>query len=133
MSFTYLASPYSHPDAEVRAARFDRVVREAARLMQRGECVFCPIAHSHPIDLVLPKIEGHSFWMGQDLPILRHAGKMKVLMLDGWDKSVGIEQEIEFCRDAHIPIEYISDNEAMVTPFKEPPVSERNYQGDLSE
>ena len=132
MSFTYLASPYSHPDEAVRAARFDRVVREAAKLMQRGECVFCPIAHSHPIDLVLPKIEGHSFWMGQDIPILRHAQKMKVLMLEGWEKSVGIAQELEFCRDAHIPIEYIGDTEAR-GPVAEPEPAERNYGGTCSE
>lgn len=132
MSFTYLASPYSHPDEAVRLARFDRVCREAAKLMQRGECVFCPIAHSHPIDLVLPTIEGHSFWMGQDIPILRHAAKLKVLMLPGWDKSIGIKQEIEFCRDASIPIEYIGDTESR-GGITQPEPAERNYGGTTSE
>ena len=44
----YLASPYSHPDADVRQARHDLAVEAAIAIMQDiGEAVFSPIAHSH--------------------------------------------------------------------------------------
>jgi hypothetical protein len=45
----YLASPYSHPDAEVRERRFDAACRAAAALICQGKTIFSPIAHSHAI------------------------------------------------------------------------------------
>ena len=47
----YLASPYSHADAHVRASRFDAVCYAAAVLLGGGVLVYAPIAHSHPIAL----------------------------------------------------------------------------------
>lgn len=108
MSFTYLASPYTHPDPAVRIRRFEEVCLIASRLMATGEAIFCPIAHSHPIDVAegLPQTTG--FWMSQDIPILRHAAKVKVLMLDGWDASKGIAAELKVAASLGIPIEYIA-------------------------
>jgi Domain of unknown function (DUF1937) len=111
MGFTYLCSPYSHPDRQIRIFRFTRVVREAAKLMAAGEAIFCPIAHSHPIDMALPKIEGHDFWMRQDIPILRHASRVKVLMLEGWQASKGIAHELRIAGDLLIPVVYLQDEE----------------------
>lgn len=107
MSFTYLASPYTHVERSVRHDRFDTVCRVAARLMRAGEVVFSPIAHSHPIDLADPLPQTTQFWMDQDLPILRHAAKVKVLCLPGWQVSKGIAREIEVAIAAGIPVEYI--------------------------
>jgi hypothetical protein len=36
----YLATPYSHPDSRIRAARFEAVNRYAAELMGEGAHVF---------------------------------------------------------------------------------------------
>lgn len=107
MSFTYLASPYSHPDPAVRLRRFDEVCLVASRLMGAGEAIFCPIAHSHPIAEAehLPQTTG--FWMLQDIPILRHAARVKVLMLDGWEASKGIAAELKVAAALRIPVEYL--------------------------
>jgi len=112
--YTYLASPYSHPIATVRQARFDRACREAAKLMFEGEAIFCPIAHSHPIELASGRIEGFDFWMAQDLPILEKSKKVKVLKLTGWDQSRGIKRETERARELGIPVEYIEDTEESI-------------------
>lgn len=111
--FVYLASPYTHQDPEVRAQRFDRVCREAGRMMAAGEAVFCPIAHSHPIELALPGIEGFDFWMRQDVPILRHASRMVVLMLDGWSESKGVAHEIDVAERLYIPLTFVVDDERL--------------------
>lgn len=110
--FTYLASPYTHPSPLVRQERFNKVLRVAARMMLHGEAVFCPIAHSHPIALAMTHTGAatdHGFWMSQDIPVLRHASKLTVLMLEGWRDSRGVKQEIAFAREAMIPVEYITD------------------------
>ena len=108
----YLASPYTvHGDhseemhKELREKRFRRVCRKAAELMQYGHQVFCPIAHSHPIEVHgMEEREGHDFWLKQDFAVLRHADAMYIYCIEGWKQSRGIKAEIEFA-DAHqIPI-----------------------------
>lgn len=103
---TYLASPYSHPSAAMRAWRFDQAVAHAARLMVDGENVFSPIAHSHPIDLALPAPQNHGFWLKQDFAILCHCTRVRVLMLPGWENSYGIGREIELAGEIGIPVLY---------------------------
>lgn len=107
MSYTYLASPYTHPDETVRRLRFEEACAAAARLMAEGEVVFCPIAHSHPIDILFPKPESGEFWKKQDAPFLAGASKVKVLMLPGWAASPGVANEIAYARTHNIPVEYI--------------------------
>jgi len=107
MSYTYLASPYSHSDPQVREWRFGVVTRVAGALMATGEAVFCPITHSHTIDQACGLPSTHDFWMEMDIPILRHAARVKVLMLPGWENSKGIAQEVETAVANLIPVEYI--------------------------
>ncbi len=109
MSFTYLASNYTHPDSAVREYRFQAVCRVAADLMLRGEVIFSPIAHSHPIAEARPGDWGvdHEFWKRQDAPYVEACSKMYVLRLDGWEKSRGVAHEIERARERGIPVEFI--------------------------
>ena len=105
--YTYLSSPYTHPDPAVREQRFQAVCRAAAKLMEKGECVFAPICHSHPIDVAgdLPKTV--EFWKQQDIPLLRHASKLAMLMLDGWQASQGMKWEYKMALEINIPVAWI--------------------------
>src|SRR5574341_679558 len=109
MSFVYLASPYTPHAGESVQDRVDAACKHAAQLMVAGNCVFSPIAHSHYVaehlhdDLRLD----HEFWMGQDLAILRHAEKVVVLCLPGWQASEGVAREIATALSANIPVEYV--------------------------
>jgi hypothetical protein len=104
----YLASPYSHPDPEVRQARHDAACRCAARLMAGGQVVFSPIAHSHAIAAFLPPVLCMSwgFWKSQDFPLLEKADTLLVLRLDGWEQSVGVAAEIARARELGIPVRW---------------------------
>ena len=103
----YLASPYSHPEKEVREARFRAVSRYAARLAKEGIPVFCPIAHSHPwaeygeLDDV-----DHDFWMRVDEPFILLCTELWVLQLPGWEESRGVQAEVERFRQARKPVVY---------------------------
>lgn len=105
----YLASPYSHWDPAEKERRYREACRVAGRLMKAGERVFAPIAHSHPIEQAFEdgKPEGHAFWLGQDFAILRHASRLAVLRLEGWETSFGVTAEIDFARRCGIPVEFI--------------------------
>lgn len=106
---SYLASPYSHPDPAVKEHRYREACRVAGKLMARGKLVFSPIAHSHPIEQHFDdqRIEGHDFWLKQDFAVLRHASEILVLRLDGWEKSFGINAEVQLAAQLGIPVHYI--------------------------
>lgn len=109
MSWTYLASPYSHPDPLVREERFRLACKAAAMLMARGEIVFCPIAHSHPIEVEMPDCHGHEFWLRQDQPFLAGASKIVLLKIDGWDASKGVAYELAWAEVNNIPVEILHE------------------------
>ena len=91
----YLASPYSHPDPDVRHARFRSACHFAAQLAGDGHVVFCPIAHSVPMEKYgnLPGTWG--FWQRQDLPMLDLARELHVAAFPGWKDSEGVQAEID--------------------------------------
>jgi hypothetical protein len=106
--FIYLASPYSHPDAAVREQRYLDVCRATAALMRAGHVVFSPIAHSHPIEVSgMGETLSGAFWKRQDIPLLRHAARLAVLMLPGWEQSEGIKWEIETAEALDIPVDFL--------------------------
>lgn len=102
----YLASPYSHPDPLVREQRFKAVCEYAANLMKDGEMVYSPIAHSHPIaQFGLPK--EWEFWEQYDRFFISKCDELFVLMIDGWDKSKGVDAEIEIANELCVPVTYV--------------------------
>ena len=105
----YLASPYSHADPAERDKRFRQACVKAAQLMEAGNVVFAPIAHSHAVAAFMAEgmATDHAFWMAQDLPILRRSDKLVVLMLDGWRESKGVRAELAAALACGIPVEFI--------------------------
>lgn len=108
MSYIYLATPYSHPDKEIREKRYIHACQIAGKLMRQGEKVFCPIAHSHPIETVgMSERQSADFWLDQDFAILKHAEMLMVCMMPGWAESHGVNEEINFAHTNKIPVCYI--------------------------
>lgn len=107
VAYTYLASPYTHPDPQRRAVRFQLAAFAAKRLMERGDIVFCPIAHSHPIDECFGWPQSGEFWKRQDEPFLMGCAKLVVLRLDGWEESKGLAHELAVARERGIPVEFM--------------------------
>lgn len=106
MSFTYIASPYSHADEAIRELRFNLVSKFTADMIRDGEVVYSPIAHSHPlaVDYELPG--DFDFWMRQNYGLLSKASRMIVLCLDGWEDSKGVQAEIEFAEKCGVEVGY---------------------------
>lgn len=104
----YIGQPYWHDNEEIRIHRFMAGSVVAGRLMERGDIVFSPIAHSHPIASMLNQQQNHDFWLKQDFHWLKMCDKLVVLKLDGWRESYGLGKEIQFARDNNIEIVYFS-------------------------
>lgn len=105
---TYLAVPYSHPDPQIRALRFAAANKAAGILMRRGEFVFSPISHTHPIAEACDLPKGWEFWQDFDRAFLAASKKVIVLCIDGWGSSAGISAELAFAHSTGIAVEFMA-------------------------
>jgi len=109
MSRIYLAVPYSHPSPRIRDFRFVMANEAAALLICQGHHVFSPISHSHPIATAHELPKDFSFWHDFDLSFLtRWAEEVYLLELEDWDKSIGVQAELEYAKSFNLPITHIS-------------------------
>jgi hypothetical protein len=106
-TLVYLATPYSHPDREVRIARFEAVNRAAAKLMRDGLHVYSPISHTHPIAEAGELPLGWEFWEQYDRAILDACCRVIVLRQPGWEYSMGVQAEIRIAEELGLPVSYI--------------------------
>jgi hypothetical protein len=128
MKKIYLAAPYSSPDAAVREERFRLVNIMAGNLMREGYCVFSPISHSHPIAELMDDVDNcdHDFWLKQDMSFLRYwADELWVLQLPGWNKSRGVEAEINKAVMFGIKIRFIKPEDGSGQTVDEIKVDEK--------
>ena len=106
-TLVYLATPYSHKDWDVRERRFEKVNQVAGELLTRGEIIFSPISHTHPIAKVCDLPKDWEYWDGLCRAYMACCYKMYVLMIDGWKESVGVQAEIKIAEEAGMEIVYI--------------------------
>ena len=102
----YLATPYSHPNAAVRQARFEAVNVAAAELMGQGLHIYSPISHTHHIALAGQLPLGWEYWEKYDRAILAACKEVIVLMLDGWKESKGVTAEIKIATELGLKVCY---------------------------
>ena len=102
--YIYLASPYSHPDPIVREARYLAAMREVAGCLRENITIYSPIVHYHELAKITDLPKEVEFWETYNYIMLRAAEMLWVLMLDGWEKSKGIEKEMAKAREFKIPV-----------------------------
>lgn len=110
-SMIYLASPYTHTDKDMRDHRWLAITDVAVQLINKGFHVFEPITESHCYTNM--GVEGFTwdFWEEHDKMMLDRCDVLCVVMLDGWDESVGVAGEIEYAQGIGMPIVYLSVDE----------------------
>jgi hypothetical protein len=108
---TYLASPYSHPDADIREENFVKISKVASKMIAEGLSVISPITYGHTLLKYHKLPEDWEFWQNFCFQILIKCDKLIVCKMEGWDKSKGVAEEISIARDHGIPVEYIEYSE----------------------
>ena len=109
--YYYIASPYSHADAEVVQQRFEAAVKASGRLMQANLIVFSPIAHSHPIALASMLPGDFGYWERGCKVFVAQSIGIVVLKLAGWRESRGVTAEIAIAKKLGLPVFYMPANE----------------------
>lgn len=100
----YVAGPYMHEDPAIREERFNKLTEFTGELMKDNVHAFSPITHNHPIAVRIDLPKDWNFWRIYDLAMLSLCRAMIVMRLPGWEKSVGVNAEIEFARKKGIMV-----------------------------
>lgn len=104
--FFYLASPYTRYSGGHEKA-FEEISAQAGFLLNEcpGIILFGPISHSHPI-AKYGNVEktNHGIWLQMDVPFVRLSQGLILCKMDGWDKSDGVDFELEICRNMNKPV-----------------------------
>jgi len=90
----YIASPYTHADPHEIEYRYEKTLEATAMLFEQGHHAFSPIVHCHPVAKVHGFRGDYAFWSAYNLHMLSFADELWVLQLDGWNKSIGVQEEI---------------------------------------
>lgn len=103
----FISSPYSHEDEEVVEKNYLKVVRLAGFLCSIGDVAISPIVYGHTLVKHVRMPTDWESWKNFCLTLLDKCDEMIVYKMDGWDKSRGVKEEIEFATKKGIKIIYI--------------------------
>jgi len=109
MSYIYLASPYTHPNPDIMQERYEHAARVTAEMLNRRQYVYSPIVHCHELACRHDLPRDINFWRDYNTAMLRLAGQLKVLKLEGWEQSVGVQFEMDLAKRLGIPIFFHMD------------------------
>lgn len=88
----YVSTPYSHSDESIRELRYNEALRFLQYLAIISEPAVSIIVQYHPLMQYLPMT--FEFWSKIYTPILQASSSVGVLMIEGWDTSKGVTDEI---------------------------------------
>jgi hypothetical protein len=102
----FISSPYSHEDEKVVEENYLKVVKLASLICSKSEVAISPIVYGHTLLNYVSMPNDWEFWKNFCLTLLEKCDEMIVYKMDGWDKSRGVKEEIEFATSRGIKITY---------------------------
>lgn len=104
----YIASPYSHPEAAVRNARYLAAFKYTTQCLHQGLIAFSPIVYGHQFALLENMPTDHIWWLEFNEHMLAASTEIHLLKLDGWQMSRGVAHELNFADRHGIPVKEIT-------------------------
>lgn len=106
----FISSPYSDEDRAVVDDRVKLARQYVAQLALADTIAFSVIAYIHPMleeENKLPT--DYEFWRRLCMDSMEVCREVHVLCVDGWETSVGVQDEIDVARSLNKTIRYITD------------------------
>ena len=118
MALYYLSNPYNGTD-EQEEQRAHLAAKACVTLLKSGISLVSPVVHTHALGahLSLSKDERRALLMPVDIELLHRCDGMIVLKLEGWQDSIGMRAEINFCQAKGIPVYYTTVEEVLASQF----------------
>lgn len=92
----YVASPYTHPDEDVRDYRYVQVAAFCAEQAREGFIVYSPIVHWHTIATAAGLRTDWDFWSVHNFDMLARADHLWIYCIPGWEDSRGVNAERDY-------------------------------------
>lgn len=116
MRTIYLAGPYTHEDPLVREMRYQKLLKAEATLLNRNLCVLNPIGMCHVLAEKYNLPTGYEYWQERDRELINRADAVFVLMMHGWEASVGVTDEIKHAEATGKPVIFYTEGELLQEP-----------------
>lgn len=120
-NLVYLAAPYTDPDSDVVEGRMRLLALCDAKLMEQGVHTMSPLL-KHLLRQHTRLPGDWNYWGEYSKNALKRCDKMIVLMIDGWEKSFGVQGEIEIANELGISVEFVAP-ESLLTEEEAEPLS----------
>ncbi len=119
----YVALPYTDKDKKVIEERVLRFCEIDSQLNLQGVLTVSPILKHLLFDKNKELPTDWNFWKNLSYRLLSSCDVLLVLKFDGWEKSTGVQAEIEFAKQKQIETIYLENNEYInniVSKIKQP-------------
>lgn len=111
----YLACPYSDSDPAVVEARMQIFLHVDAVMLRENKFTVSPL--SKHFGLLVSKLPSDwAFWQHYSRAMIDQCGAMVVIKAEGWETSVGVQEEIQYARTKGIFVYYV-DTSGQFTTF----------------
>lgn len=111
MKRIFISTPYTHVNPEVVQFRTDVICTYFIRLLSAGMCPLSPVVVGHPLVKNYNVNGMFTFWEDYCNSEIEHCDEVHVVMLDGWDTSIGVKKEIDFAVKLGKMVIYIDPKE----------------------
>lgn len=101
----YVAAPYWHDDEAVRHYRRRKAVEYTSVLVKRGILCYSPLLYTEHFKDDNTK---EKYWLKHGRRMIDACDQVRVLCLDGWEESGGIQGEIQRAEERGLEILYIT-------------------------
>ncbi|RKZ99067.1 MAG: hypothetical protein DRQ46_00125 [Gammaproteobacteria bacterium] len=105
----YLASPYTDDSAKIVNERYEATCKITALLLSQGLYVYSPIVHGHCLIGYGLETDWEN-WKHFDKLMIDKSDIIYVLMIDGWNESIGVNAEIRYAIDLGMDVKYLDVN-----------------------
>lgn len=106
----YIASPYSSPILEAQTRRFERARAFVAHCFMNDMAAFSPIVYAHEMAGDFGFKTDAQSWLRFNSDILRRCDALFVLRLPGWDKSKGVQLEVNQAKVLLMPVAHWNED-----------------------
>lgn len=119
MTYVYVAAPYTHLSKRIMSLRETMITATVGYLIDNGMHAYSPITESAQYQKNAGLDGTWDFWGTRDTDILRRMDELLVLMLPGWEDSVGVAAEVEIAKRLGMKISYMGYREIRARVFHE--------------
>lgn len=107
MSYLYLASPYTSSDFTKTVERYHEALDATHYLLSNKIWTYSPIVHCHSVAVIHGLPTDFAFWSEYNHLMVLNSRGLAILMIDGWQESVGVTGEVEYCGALGKPIYFM--------------------------